>query len=65
MGTGWAKQDKTDYAGGLHIRYPSKVTAHGVGAVWQKPILAKSVRGERTLPKIGEEETVLAREASD
>jgi len=41
------------------------VIAHGVGAVWQKPILAKSVRGERTLPKIGEEETVLAREASD
>ena len=24
------------------------VTAHGVGAFWQKPILAKNARGERT-----------------
>ena len=35
------------------------VTAHGVGAFGQKPILAKNTRGERTLPKIGKGETVL------
>ncbi len=29
------------------------VTAHGVGAFWQKPILAKNARGERTLPETG------------
>ena len=38
--------------------FSSSVTAHGVGAFWQKPILAKNARGERTLPKIGKGETV-------
>jgi len=35
------------------------VTAHGVGAFGQKPIPAKNMRGERTLPKIGKGEAVL------
>ena len=28
--------------------HSQEVTAHGLGAFWQKPILAKNARGERT-----------------